>query len=113
MRTNKLTMGSNLKWEGSRMMLPEHRECLLERRRDQRKHPKPELDDDELTIINQAISMSRHDKSEITLTVYDPYEDQQLVGYVVRVDQHRGRVLIQTADSDEWVELCNVISADY
>lgn len=95
------------------MVLPEHREALLDRQREQRKHTRPELDEDEQLIIDQAISMSMHAKSEVTLTVYDMFEDRQLVGYVVRVDQYRGRLLVQTEAGDEWIARSEILAADY
>lgn len=74
MREHHLGRG-NLLWEGSRMMLPEHREGLLDRRREQRKQDMPELDEDQQAIIDQSIGMSLHNKSEITLKIYDPFEN--------------------------------------
>lgn len=44
MRGNKLTPGSNLRWESSRMILPEHREQWLQHQNEQTKQKKPELD---------------------------------------------------------------------
>lgn len=111
MREHHLRRG-NLLWEGSRMMLPEHREGLLDRRREQRKQDMPDLDEDQQTIIDQAIGMSLYSKSEITLTIYNPFEDRRLMGYVVRIDQHRGRVLLQTDEGDEWIKLLDIIKAE-
>lgn len=108
---NHLKRG-NLLWEGSRMVLPEHREALLDRQRDRNKHDMPELDPDQQALIDQAIAMSLQTKSEITLTVYDPEKDRRVTGYVVRVDQYRGRVLVQREDGDEWIDRARVLAVD-
>lgn len=39
MTGNKLTPGSNMRWESSRMVLPEHREALLQHKGDQQPMP--------------------------------------------------------------------------
>ncbi|SDH89355.1 YolD-like protein [Alteribacillus persepolensis] len=44
MNPNKLTPGSNLRWESSRMILPEHREKWLNHQKQQAKQKKPEMD---------------------------------------------------------------------
>ncbi|MBP1080976.1 MULTISPECIES: YolD-like family protein [Bacillus] len=43
MKVTMLTPGSNIIWESSRMMLPEHREALVARKREILLVEKPEL----------------------------------------------------------------------
>ncbi len=44
MKQNKLTQGSNMRWESSRMTLPEHVEEILLWRNERDKVQKPQLD---------------------------------------------------------------------
>ncbi|WP_052398650.1 YolD-like family protein [Geomicrobium sp. JCM 19039] len=54
MRGNKLTPGSNMRWESSRMILPEWREAWLDHQKDHKKVAKPVLDEqqwDEFALV--------------------------------------------------------------
>lgn len=48
MTENKLTPGSNMRWESSRMILPEHRDAWNKRRAVTKRLPKPLLDEQRL-----------------------------------------------------------------
>jgi hypothetical protein len=61
-------------WSSSRMMLPEHVEAILEQNRGIKKLTKPELDEHEIAMIDQAIYGSMKQKRLVTLTMYDEYE---------------------------------------
>lgn len=62
-RENKL-------WEGHRVILPEHRDLLFERREKQREYQPPELAEDEIEEISRLISWSKSQERPITLTHY-------------------------------------------
>jgi len=109
---NKLTPGSNLLWEGSRMMLPEHKLEIVSHRDEFKRWVKPELDEQEIEDIVQKIGESLEYKSEITLTIYGEYGNRQESGYVVRVDERRARVLLQATDGDEWIEFSGILSIE-
>jgi len=111
-KPNKLTPGSNLLWEGSRMMLPEHKLEIVNHRDGFKRWEKPELDEQEIEDIVHKIGESLEYKSEITLTLYGEYGNRQETGYVVRVDERRTRVLLQAPDRDEWIEFREIISVE-
>jgi YolD-like protein. len=52
---NKLTEGSNMRWESSRMMLPEHIQALRQHEIDKQKIERPVLSDDELADIQNTL----------------------------------------------------------
>ncbi|WP_332634679.1 YolD-like family protein [Halalkalibacter flavus] len=56
---NKVTKGSNMRWEGSRMMLPEHVEGLQHQKEEKTKVPRHELDEQELQEVGTVIMNSR------------------------------------------------------
>jgi len=111
-KPNKLTPGSNVFWESSRMMLPEHKRELVAHRGELKKHSKPELDEQEIEDIVHKIGESLEYRSEITLTIYDEYSNQQETGYVIRVDERRAMVLLQAADGEQWIKFSLIISVD-
>ncbi|MFT8709689.1 MAG: YolD-like family protein [Sporolactobacillus sp.] len=52
---NKLTPGSNKRWEAMRMMLPEHIAALRQDKVEAQKVPKPMLGEDQLQEINAVL----------------------------------------------------------
>src|SRR5687768_15817646 len=108
MKENKLTVGSNLRWESSRMMLPEHVGALLGHNRQVKETIKPELDQKEIEAFMRAIcdSMSNHKVIEISL--FDDYEDLKVVGVVDIIDQYLKRVKVD----GEWFEIGKVIGVE-
>lgn len=91
----------NLLWEGSRMFLPEHREQLLERRRNRREFRMPELDEDWLNEISRALSESLEYQHPITIVYGTKYETQQSTGVVRRINPYDGWVQLACTDGEE------------
>jgi hypothetical protein len=94
---NKLTPGSNLRWQSSRMMLTEHVEAILHHNRTKNHRERVELDDQELQIITTALQQSMHTKQAVTLTMFDLVEDLQIVGIVERLDSRLRRLIVEAA----------------
>lgn len=90
MAINKLSKGYNLRWESSRMMLPEHREQLLEERRKQQEFAPPILDDDQLQEINRVIVKSIEEKRAITVIYTEKYGPAEFWGWIQKIDSHKG-----------------------
>lgn len=111
MKINKTTPGYNLLWEGSRMMLPEHREALLQKQLESKKKSRPDLDPHQLENIQYILAESMEEKSEITLVLYHPYGSSEINGYVVRADHIARRILFQTDDGDKWIPLSDILDA--
>ncbi len=93
-------------WESSRMMLPEHKEAILYEAQVAKIRSKPVLDEQEWEIIQTAIAESLHDKTEISLRLYDEYEDLQLIGVVERVMGDRIRM------DGEWFAVDRIVGVD-
>ncbi len=68
MNPNKLTPGYNVMWESSRMMLPEHREQLLAKKRKEREFRPPELSEEQLNDMNRIIAASIEEDRAISVT---------------------------------------------
>ncbi|NDI35671.1 YolD-like family protein [Chengkuizengella sediminis] len=55
MKENKLTEGSNMMWEASRIILPEHKEVINRYQEERNRKTKPVLAEEEVNIISQLI----------------------------------------------------------
>ena len=108
MRPNKLTEGSNLLWESSRIILPEHKErirILREEARRGGKRERPQLDEQEWERIQEAVARSLHERVPVRLRMYDPLEDLVVEGIVEQVDPVRRRIRVD----GEWFEIADII----
>src|SRR5690554_5643228 len=94
MITNKLTVGSNLRWESSRMMLPEHVETILEHNRIIKGRKQPELDEQEVAAFIRLIRDSIISRKVIKISLFDEYEDLQVIGLVERIDEYRKMIKV-------------------
>ncbi|WP_137744818.1 YolD-like family protein [Robertmurraya siralis] len=93
---NKLTKGSNLRWESSRIMLPEHKEELIKLGKDKEKVPKPVLDEQELEQINIDIYNSLNYTMLIRITIWDDGYFKVIEGIVDKIDYVSKTLLIDT-----------------
>lgn len=105
---DKLTPGANLLWESSRMMLPEHKERILEHRKNLKRRKRPELDEQKLEEINRALQHSMQYRTEVELVLYGAFENRTLRGKVTWVD--RGQIKMATLSGGfEWVETRDIL----
>ncbi|SFE62523.1 YolD-like family protein [Alteribacillus iranensis] len=70
MRGNKLTPGSNVRWESSRMILPEHREQWLHYQEQQTKEKKPELDPQRWEELEWLLGEAMRDNATLSFTYW-------------------------------------------
>lgn len=90
MRINKLTPGFNLRWESSRMMLPEHRAQLVEERRKKEQFEPPILDEDELQQINRIINEAIKQNLAVTITYAEKDGPHECSGMIKKVNAVKG-----------------------
>lgn len=67
---NKLTPGSNIRWESSRMMLPEHVQALKQLKIDEQKMPRPELCEDDIEEIENNLKMAVKNRLPVDMKYY-------------------------------------------
>ncbi|MFD1128589.1 YolD-like family protein [Paenibacillus provencensis] len=108
MKGNKLAPGSNMFWESSRMMLPEHREAFVEHERVHDRNDRFYLDDQEKEIVNRALLVSFQQRLLVNVQLYDEYEDRRVIGVVEMVDTRLRRFKVD----GEWFEVSDVLRAD-
>ncbi|WP_145322973.1 YolD-like family protein [Paenibacillus xylanexedens] len=107
---SKLT--ANGVYEGSRIILPEHREAYLAQEALQRRRGKPALDEQEMQLIEEAILESYKECRSVTLTVFNPFDDEIMRGVVTSIDKPNRRIKLVRGDEDySWPRIEEIISA--
>lgn len=106
---NKLN--DNGVFEGSRMILPEHREAYLVHMHELNRREKPVLDEQEWQLIGQVLMESYQERVSVTLTVFDPFDDMVMRGVVDRIDQQRKEIKFVRGEEDySFIAFKNIIS---
>ncbi|MEN1985863.1 YolD-like family protein [Paenibacillus hubeiensis] len=99
-------------FEGSRMILPEHREAYLGHMHELNRKEKPVLDEQEWQLIGQVLMESYQERVSVTLTVFDPFDDMVMRGVVDRIDQQRKEIKFVRGEEDySFIPFKNIISA--
>lgn len=82
-------LGRNGLLESSRLMLPKHREAYNQYFTFKDPRPRPMIDDQEWQQIGQILQESFNEHKRVTLYLYDPYEDKQVIGFVTVINTYR------------------------
>jgi hypothetical protein len=77
-------------WEGSRIMLPEHKQAIIADtyKTLHQRPPKPILDEQEWEHIMRVLMESLGQRVSAHFQLYDEYEDSAAIGVVERVDPY-------------------------
>jgi len=102
---NKVTKGSNMMWEGSRIMLPEHIAALRHRKEEQKKLPKPELDEQELQEIGIVIMESLNYEINVLITYWDEGYFREIISVVDKVDLQTKRIKLNIDDDIKYISI--------
>jgi hypothetical protein len=101
---NKVTKGSNMRWEGSRMMLPEHVEGLQHQKEEKTKVPRHELDEQELQEVGTVIMASLNHELEVRITYWKDGYYHEIIGVVDRVDMQM-KIKLRVDDTVEYIRI--------
>ncbi|MCM3131927.1 YolD-like family protein [Paenibacillus polysaccharolyticus] len=99
-------------YEGSRMILPEHREAYLAEMEEQKRRGKPQLDEQEIQRIGEVLVQSYKTNCSVDLVVFNPFEDEPVTGVVVGLDNQTNRVKLMLDDDFRWIQLAEIMSAN-
>ncbi|WP_424765845.1 YolD-like family protein [Paenibacillus sp. sgz302251] len=81
-------------WESSRMMLPEHKVAINEHEAALLLRQRVELDEQEWENVARCVTESLQQRQQITLRLFHPIEELTVIGIVDRIDQQRGRFMV-------------------
>lgn len=96
-------------WESSRMMLPEHRETILEQNRSLKIKVKPDLEEQLQEEIARAISDSMRQSMQMTFVVFGEFQNKDVIGTAMKIDTVARRVKICGTDGEEWVDFSDIV----
>lgn len=111
-RESKITPGSNLMWESSRLMLPEHVERLLRQTKEWDKKEKPQLDSQYVEELNRKMMAAFLGKKKVGLRIFGKWQDRYLTGQITHIDPDGRRVKLKTEEGFFWVKLDDVLDVD-
>lgn len=94
-------------WESSRMMLPEHKAALAQHVETARRRSRIELDEQECQLISCMMSTSLKLRKQISITLFHPFEQLQVIGIVDYIDHLQNRFMVD----GEWFSIADIESA--
>ncbi|EJW14660.1 YolD-like family protein [Paenibacillus alvei] len=97
-------------WEGSRFILPEHREMWLSSQYESTRRQRPTLDEQEWEQIGDRLQQAMRDRETITLQMYDPFEQCQLTAQVIDIDPQGRRVKLLLDGEKQWVSIDDILN---
>ncbi|WP_234396969.1 YolD-like family protein [Bacillus massiliglaciei] len=109
---NKLTPGSNMKWESSRMMLPEHVAALRQLKEENKKVEKPILDEQELQEIGIVVMDSLYYAQLIRVTTWKDGHFTSHEGVVSKVDYYMKYLRLELEEDFERIMIEDITSVE-
>lgn len=97
-------------WESSRMMLPQHRERIIENQKLYKKKIKPIIHEDEWELIFQNINLSLSEHENVKVVIFGEYEYSEVNGVVTSVSQIQSKFKIENDCGFEWVDFNEIVS---
>ncbi|MRN55602.1 YolD-like family protein [Paenibacillus monticola] len=98
-------------WEGSRMMLPEHKIRIISDERETLRRVQPILDEQKQEEIECTLALSLRSHVRVTVVLFDPFENKLMSGFVTSIHTHSREFKLQWAEEWKWIEVDNIIEA--
>ncbi|UTR07265.1 YolD-like family protein [Alkalihalobacillus sp. LMS6] len=96
----------NLLWEGSRMMLPEHKESWLKLQQEESYIPLHELlSEDSWQELGETILEAMNEQHCVTVTIWNEGRYLPLDGVITKYDDLNKRIKLLFDDDYEWLNL--------
>lgn len=99
-------------WESSRMILPEHKESIIQHRRERYKNQRPILDEQRIEEFVRTISVSLFTEKNVRVKLFGEYEDRELIGKIDKISTETKQLKIGFEDSFEWINLEDVLELE-
>ncbi|GGH48590.1 hypothetical protein GCM10008014_12630 [Paenibacillus silvae] len=73
---------------------------------------KPLLDEQEVQLIEEVIFQSYQQCCSVTLTVFNPFDDEKITGVITSIDRPNRTVkLVRRAEDYSWIKIEEIIAA--
>ena len=102
---NKITPGSNMIWESSRFMMPEHIHALKMHEYEKNKVEKPGLDEQELEEIGIVVMDSLRHELEVAIVYWEDGFFHNVVGSVDFVDMQQKRIRVRVEGEKLYISI--------
>ena len=99
-----------IKWTS--LMLPEHVELLKEMWQEETKLQKPEMDAQELEMMNRKLKRADHYKDTVQLSVYHNGEIVTITGKIKQIDLNSKIIRLENGHTDRTISFSNIIEVD-
>ncbi|WFR61045.1 YolD-like family protein [Paenibacillus amylolyticus] len=97
-------------WESSRMMLPQHKERIIQHRTHIHVQTKPILHEDEWEIMAQHIEMSLNYTLPATIEIFHESGNRYIHGIVTSVSTFGKKIKIEMENGFEWVDFDQLVA---
>ncbi|UNK20462.1 YolD-like family protein [Paenibacillus sp. N3/727] len=98
-------------WESSRMMLPQHKERIVEHNKHLTKREKPILhDDDEWEMVIQNVNLSLNYTNAVVVEVFGEYENRCVEGVITSVSMYAKKMKVESDQGFEWIDFDELVS---
>ncbi|GEL07934.1 YolD-like family protein [Salisediminibacterium halotolerans] len=98
MKPNKLTPNTNLRWESSRMILPEWRQKWLERQAEHVKEAPPMLDEQLFAEYGEHLQQSLATGNPVEITYWDSGHFYTFSGAVTAITKQQKTIRLASAN---------------
>jgi len=99
-------------YEGSRIILPEHREAYTALLEEQKRRGKPDLDEQAQLEIEWALVELYNRRRTVELVVFSPFEDERIKGIVVYINLGTKEIeMLTDGEVRKRVKLAEIVSA--
>ena len=97
-------------WESSRMMLPQHKERIIQHRTQIHYQAKPLIHEDEWEMIAQNVDMSLNYTLQATIEVFNVSGNRYIHGIVTSVSTFGKKIKIEMDHGFEWVDFDQLVA---
>ncbi|SFP12170.1 YolD-like family protein [Salibacterium halotolerans] len=97
---NKLTPGSNMRWESMRMILPEWRDAWLQHQKEQKKVKKPVLDEQQWEEFEWLLNEAMKENAELVFTYWKDGFFYDVAGWCHHVNTSQQQFHIKDSEDD-------------
>ncbi|MFH5187088.1 YolD-like family protein [Paenibacillus sp. TAB 01] len=109
-KETKLSNGSNKLFEGSRFIMPQHREAAVIAAREELRQSRPLFDEQRIQDLSYAINEAINERSQVNISIFGEFGNTEEQGWISRIDQLKHQIRLETGDRDfEWIKLEDIV----
>lgn len=102
-------LSDNGRWESSRLMLPQHKEMIINYNTRLTRQTKPLIMGDEWEEFSRKLGSSLHHKTLVTIEVFDEYHNRLETGIVRAVLEYSKKLKLELENGFEWIDFDKIV----